>query len=399
MLTPNQLDRYADVLLWGMKSARNGRFKKGDIVLIRYHAAGQRLAEILHNKLLILGMNPILRLNPTPVMELDFFQLANNRQLTFHIPGEKSLYNHLNGAIFLHAPESITHLKQVDAKKIGYHALSRKPFRDIMDERDAQGLFGWTLCMLPTIEQARQAGISMETYTKQIVNACRLNRRDPVAQWQSLYKEAKEVKRWLNGMSVSSLHIESAKTDLEITPGERRKWIGISGHNIPSFEIFLSPDWRGTKGIYFANLPSYQSGNLVNNVRIVFKKGNAVQVTADQGEDFIRQQIKMDRGANKVGEFSLTDKRFSKIDRFMANTLFDENFGGPQGNCHIALGSSYADTFNGELSDLDKELKRDLGFNESALHWDLVNTEKKRVIAQLTTGQRVTIYENGSFLY
>jgi aminopeptidase len=52
----------------------------------------------------------------------------------------------------------------------------------------------------------------------------------------------------------------------------------------------------------------------------------------------------MDRGASRLGEFSLTDRRFSKINRFMANTLFDENFGGRWGNCHVALGASYMPT-------------------------------------------------------
>ena len=94
----------------------------------------------------------------------------------------------------------------------------------------------------------------------------------------------------------------------------------------------------------------------------------------------------MDPGACRLGEFSLTDKRFSKIDRFMANTLFDENFGGAHGNCHVALGSSYADTYAGDPSQLTKALKDKLGFNDSALHWDLVNTEKKRVEAYLKGG-------------
>ena len=68
----------------------------------------------------------------------------------------------------------------------------------------------------------------------------------------------------------------------------------------------------------------------------------------------------MDKGANKVGEFSLTDIRFSKIDRFMANTLFDENYGGKYGNCHIAVGSSYSDTYDGDPAKLTKEKKREL---------------------------------------
>jgi aminopeptidase len=83
----------------------------------------------------------------------------------------------------------------------------------------------------------------------------------------------------------------------------------------------------------------------------------------------------------------------------MANTLFDENFGGRWGNCHVALGASYADTYSGSVQSLTKEKKARLGFNDSALHWDLVNTEKKRVVAHLAGGERTTIYENGRFRY
>jgi aminopeptidase len=105
----------------------------------------------------------------------------------------------------------------------------------------------------------------------------------------------------------------------------------------------------------------------------------------------------MDPGASRVGEFSLTDVRFSKIRRFMASTLFDENYGGRHGNCHLALGSSYSDTYAGKPDELTPTLKKALGFNDSALHWDLVSTRKRRVVAHLTNGKRKTIYENGRF--
>ena len=114
-------------------------------------------------------------------------------------------------------------------------------------------------------------------------------------------------------MKVNFYHIESANTDLKITPGEKRKWIGISGHNIPSFEIFLSPDWRGTSGIYFADQPSFRSGNYVEGLRLEFKQGAAVKIQAREGQNFVVKQLSMDKGANKLGEFSLTDKRFSRI--------------------------------------------------------------------------------------
>jgi len=133
-------------------------------------------------------------------------------------------------------------------------------------------------------------------------------------------------------------------------------------------------------------------------VRLEFKKGSAVKIEAETGEEFVRKQLSMDRGSNRIGEFSLTDRRFSTINRFMANTLFDENYGGSFGNCHIAVGSSYSDTFSGDPKKLTKEIKKNLGFNDSALHWDLVNTEKKRVTARLSGGGKITIYENGKFM-
>ena len=109
--------------------------------------------------------------------------------------------------------------------------------------------------------------------------------------------------------------------------------------------------------------------------------------------------ISMDRGACRVGEFSLPDKRFSRIDRFMADTLFDENFGGPSGNCHIAIGNSYSDTFIGNPATLTAAAKKKLGYNDSALHWDLVNTEEKTVTAGLVGGKTIVLYEKVMFRY
>jgi aminopeptidase len=83
----------------------------------------------------------------------------------------------------------------------------------------------------------------------------------------------------------------------------------------------------------------------------------------------------------------------------MANTLFDENHGGTSGNCHLAVGSSYADTYAGNPATLTKERMKKLGFNDSALHWDLINTEEKTVTAHLKSGKKVLIYEKGKFRY
>ncbi len=398
MLSEKHLEKYADVLLWALATAKKQPLKKNDIVLIQYDLPALKLTEILYDRLLALGVHPVQRMVVTCGMEQSFYAKSNSAQLTFIAPGDKELYSQIAGRIFLHAPESLTHLKQIDPARIGKAVVARKVLKDILDRREEKRRYSWTLCLLPTAELARQAGMPLRQYAAQIVKGCHLDADNPVGRWEEIHKEVTVIKKRLSSLPVKYYHLESARMDLRITPGEKRKWAGVSGHNVPSFEVFVSPDWRGTEGVYFANLPSFRSGNYVQDGRSTFAKGKAVKSGAGEGEEFVKKQLAMDAGARQLGEFSLTDKRFSRIDRFMAETLFDENFGGREGNCHIALGSSYSDTFSGNPARLTPALKKKLGFNDSALHWDLVNTEPKTVTAHLTNGKKIVVYDRGVFI-
>lgn len=397
MLSEKNLEHYADVLLWALATAKKSALKKNDIVLIQYDRPALRLAEILYDRLMDKGVHPVQRMAATFRMEKSFYHKAGPQQLTFLAPGDKELYRHIHGRIFLHAPESLTHLRDVDPAKIGKAMVARKPLKNILDGREELRKYSWTLCLLPTEELARQANMPLAQYARQVIRACYLDKEDPVSEWKAIHREVGHIKKALSSLAVKSFHLESDSMDLQITPGEQRKWAGVSGHNVPSFEVFVSPDWRGTEGVYYANLPSFRSGNYVKDVRISFARGKAVAVEAAQGEAFVKRQLALDPGACRLGEFSLTDRRFSRIDRFMAETLFDENFGGKEGNCHVALGSSYSDTFSGNPSRLTPALRKNLGFNDSALHWDLVNTEPKTVTAHMTNGKKTVIYEGGEF--
>ncbi|MBC8461092.1 MAG: aminopeptidase, partial [Deltaproteobacteria bacterium] len=310
MLTKKQIDKYSDVLLWGLKTARKKNFKKDEVVLIQFDLPAIKLAEILQGKFLDMGMNPVLRLGETHIMEHNFYKKANNKQLVFLAPGQKEICKGLNGRIYLRAPESLTHLSDIDPKKIGKAAVARKPLMDILRKREEAGIFGWTICMLPTEELAKQAKLSLRQYTNQVIRACYLDKAVPVQAWKSIYKETMIIKKWLNSMDVKYYHIGSETIDLKVKPGKKRRWLGVSGHNIPSFEIFLSPDWRGTEGVYYADQPSFRSGNYVEGVRLTFKKGSVVKTEAKKGAEFTKKQLLMDKGACRVGEFSLTDKRF-----------------------------------------------------------------------------------------
>jgi len=155
------IDKYCHVLLWALKTARKGPCRKNEIIMIRYERAALRLAEALQASLLDAGMNPVLRVGMSPKMEKQFYVKSNKRQLVFQPPGERELYQKLNGGIYLHAPDSLTHLADVDSKKIGKAAVARKPLKDILDRREETGKFSWTLCLFPTAELAKQAKLSM----------------------------------------------------------------------------------------------------------------------------------------------------------------------------------------------------------------------------------------------
>ncbi|MCJ2166222.1 MULTISPECIES: aminopeptidase [unclassified Pseudodesulfovibrio] len=399
MFTKEELKKYAETLWWGLTTARTKSYAPGDFVLLRFDADALPLAETMFDMLIEKGINPIPRQNMTANMELSFYGKGTEAQLTDIPAGDKEFAESLNGLISLIAPASLTHLQDVDSKRIGQAAVARKFMREIMEVREQTGDFGWTLCIYPTKALAEAAKLTMDEFKAQVVKACYLDDDNPPARWAEIFNEAEKVKAWLNSLAIEHLNIKSEHTDLTVVPGKDRRWLGVSGHNIPSFEIFLSPDWRGTEGIYYADQPSFRSGNFVEGVRLTFERGIAVKTEAKTGAEFVAKQLTLDEGANRLGEFSLTDRRFSKINAFMANTLFDENFGGPQGNCHVAVGASYADTYAGDQSSLDAAKKKELGFNDSALHWDLVNTEQKTVTATLKGGTEMVIYKDGEFLY
>ena len=400
ILTQKQLDNYADVMVWAMEYARRGgKFKKYDNVLVRAEIGALPLVEAVYERLLDKKYNATVRFMAPGNLQRALYTKADDKQLAYIPAGEIDFQGALNGLIALRAPEDLTALKTVNPARIGKAAVARKPIKDLLDRTEQDGKFSWTLCNFPTQELADKAGLSLKEYANQIVKACFLNEKDPVTKWKEVMKQIGEIGKWLSGLKIERLQVESAHMDFEVLLGEKRQFISGSGCNIPSFEIFTSPDWRGTRGVYFADLSSYRSGNYVKGMRLEFKNGRAVKATAEKGQDFLRKMLAMDRGAAQIGEFSLTDRRFSKIDKFMADILFDENFGGKYGNCHVAIGSSYADTFTGDIRKLDKKLKEKLGYNESALHWDLINTEDKTVHATLKNGKKILIYEKGQFRF
>jgi aminopeptidase len=245
---------------------------------------------------------------------------------------------------------------------------------------------------------ADEAGLSLEEYWEQIIEACYLRESDPVAKWKQVQKEIEEIKDKLDALEIDTLHIKGEDVDLQIKIGEHRKWLSGGGKNIPSFEIFTSPDWRGTNGFIHFNQPLYYSGKRIAGVSLRFENGFVIESSATENEDALKEMIAQEN-ADKVGEFSLTDKRHSRITKFMATTLFDENTGGEFGNTHIALGNAYKDTFTGDMSTVTDEQWAEMGYNSCPkVHTDIISTTDRTVTAKLTDGSERVIYSNGQFV-
>ena len=400
MLTEEQLNKYADVLIWGLKTARQsagGEFGSGDIVTIACDIEAMKLVEILHTRAIREEWNIEVKIGATDNMIYNFYNLATDKQLGFIMPWAKLRAESIDGFISISAENDLFNLENIDPKRLNIGAIAQKPIRDILDKKEAIGRFGWSLAILPTIGLASQAKMSLREYTDQIVKACYLDQKDPVRAWTDLRKETKEIRQWLWNLDIESVHIESKNTDLKIGIGEGRVFIGVSGHNIPSFEIFTSPDWRLVNGTFYADATSFRSGKYVRGVKLVFENGEVISAIAEEGEEFLQAQLDTDKGSKRVGEFSMTDRRHSKIDRFMANTLFDENYGGKYGNSHIALGKSFTDCYKDPPKLRDEKEAAKLGFNDSAIHWDFVNQENRTITATLSSGNKKIIYDNGEF--
>lgn len=396
LFSNESLENYAEILFWGLETARQNIYKPDDAILVQGHLPALPLVKKIQRMLLKRGLNPIVRLTPPADMEREFYEYANDNQLSFITPGEESLMNVIHGAIYVRAPEKLTHLQHIDAEKQNIVSRSRNFLKKIMQKRQQEKTSSWTLGTYPTQARAKHANLSLQTYAQKVKAACHLDAPHPLSMWKDLYAQIVDTKEWLLSLDIRQIHVESKQMNLRLSLGDDRKWLGLSGRNIPSFEIFTSPDWRTINGKYYSDQPAFVSGNVIKDIRLTFNNGHIVKATAETGEDFLNKRLKTDPGASRVGEFSLTDKRFSKINCYMADILFDENYGGTFGNCHIALGSAFDASYNGEnlLTMAQREF---LGLNDSAIHWDIINTEPKVVTATLSSGKRQVIYENGVY--
>jgi aminopeptidase len=327
----------------------------------------------------------------------DFYELADAAQLDwFPARYMRGLVDQMDHQVSVIGDRDPHALDSVDPARIMRRGKTMRPLLDWRGEKENAGHFTWTVGLYGTPAMAAEAGMEPAEYWEQIVHACFLDAEDPIARWREVVERIELTRARLDALDIESLHVLGEDVDLRVALGEQRRWLGGRGRNVPSFEVFTSPDWRGTEGWIYCNQPLYRYGNLVKGIRLTFAGGRVTEASAEQNERVLTEMIATE-GADRVGEFSLTDRRLSRITRFMASTLYDENVGGEFGNTHIALGRAYQDAYVGDPSELSPEQWEQLGFNDSTVHTDVVSTTDRVVTASLRGGGERVIYRDGEF--
>jgi aminopeptidase len=292
-------------------------------------------------------------------------------------------------------------LDGVDPARAGRDVLPAvQELLQVIDERS----LAWTISPFPTRDWASivypELGPdeALERLWQDVIHVTRLDEPDPEAAWNARIDEIWQVACRLDALQLDALQFEGPGTDLTVglLPSSRFAKEGGSSHtrtgirhipNIPTEEVYTTPDPERTEGFVTATKPLDVAGSLVTGLRIRFEGGRAVQIDADANADAIRARCAADAGASRLGEVALVDResRIGKLGRTFFMTLLDEN-----AVSHLALGDAYSAPV-GDAADLPR-------INESAIHIDfMIGSDEVDVTGVTKAGERIPVLRRGAW--
>ena len=240
-------------------------------------------------------------------------------------------------------------------------------------------LINWAIVAYPNEGWAQSVfgEPDVERLWRAVVTATRLDERDPVEAWRAHIEKLVARSAQLNERDFDAVRFRGPGTDLTVGLTRGAVWCTaleetVDGRrhvvNMPTEEVFTTPDRRRTEGTVRSTKPLAVLGNIVRDLEVRFEGGCAVHVEASTGAEVIREQMRSDDGASMLGEVALVDgeSRVGKTGIVFLNTLFDEN-----ATCHIAYGSGILEGIVGGAEASEQELD-ELGFNTSTVHTDFM---------------------------
>ena len=237
-----------------------------------------------------------------------------------------------------------------------------------------------------------------------ILSVARADGDDPESDWELHDATFEKNLRFLNERHFDSLHFTSENgTDLTVGLTDKHLWAGGCGEtpdghpffpNIPTEEVFTSPDCERVNGIVYSALPLIRYGSKVDGFWLRFENGVVVDYDAVVGRDVLTAILDTDEGARRLGEVALISKNtpISESGILFYDTLYDEN-----ASCHLALGIGFAECYEGGYEMTPEELRAH-GVNTSSTHVDfMIGTDDMDIMGVCADGTEVPVFVNGQW--
>jgi aminopeptidase len=286
----------------------------------------------------------------------------------------------------------------LDPERLGRDVFPRvKEWTKVINDRTVN----WCIAPCPTSTWATlvhpdlEPRAALDRLWGEILHICRLDLEDPETAWRERSAALKGVAGRLTERRFDALHLEGPGTDLTVGLLPSSRWVGggeetVDGiphmANLPTEEIFTSPDPERADGTVRATKPLYSQGRIIGGLTVRFEGGRAVDLDADSGAETLRTLIKQDEGASRLGELALVDRegRIGPLDTVFYDTLLDENAA-----THMALGSAY----DSAVGDEDRGR-----LNRSAIHIDfMVGSPEVDVTGVTVDGERVPVLREAAW--
>jgi len=391
-LTVEQIDKLADLIIDAFKQEAktyDREMTAGQIARIWYDDASSELALKIFDKMLAKGLNIIPVVAPYDNIWNAFHDKSTDEQYYWVPPGSKALAENVNYQISLNKVSQDNELMMV------YNSDSDK----VLMERMAKGEFLEMLCFAPNAQHIAISKLGKEKYFEQFVKAFMLDKEDPVAEFANVRNYKQEIINWLQSLNLDSIKINSDDSEIKVKIGDNRTWLQAIAANMPSYEIYISPDWRTAQGTFCSRLPAYFNDNPVtSSVEFIFKDGTVTEKTIDDevSGGYATKVMDMfkDAGFYRMGEIAFTDKRLSRIEQSLGDGITNENI---SGTWHMALGMSLSDCYIGK----DEPDYEKLGLNiDCPLHVDFVDDSANlTVTGRSKDGKEFIVFQNGQFNY
>ncbi len=240
-------------------------------------------------------------------------------------------------------------------------------------------LINWVIIAAPTPGWATTVfgEPDLERLWEAVATATRLDAPDPVVAWREHGAKLKARSAQLTERRFDAVRFRGPGTDLVVGLLPSARWTCASftttegiDHipNLPTEEVFTSPDWRRTEGVVRSTMPLSVTGAVVRDLEVRFKSGKVVEVSASAGAGIIRSQLEADPQAAYLGEVALVDgdSAVKKTGLVFWNTLFDEN-----ATCHIAYGAGVPGVVD-DADGLSQDEQLAIGLNVSRVHTDFM---------------------------